>query len=285
MSLYAIDGDDLVYSFDAQPRQTYFCYLCHLPVRVRRGPRRIPHFYHLKKSPSCRLYSKGEDHAMAQTALQSILPSGETFLEKPIPSIHRVADVLWEKQYIAFEIQCSLVSECEVRKREEDYARAGYRLVWILDDRLYNKRILRPAESLLRTLTSYFASLRRQKIPLFYDQFEFIDAPRRLYRGPKLKVDLTRPFPSSNPTWKEDRAPMQTLIRSGRIFFYGDLVHKAHRLTQDALVACSMLHLAGIETKLLKECKKHHSRMRKWLRIYILEPIFGLFFRFLEKWD
>src|SRR5271168_712072 len=101
MALYAYDEEILVYAAHAEERRSYQCSHCRKPVKVRKGPSRIPHFYHLSLSPSCRLYSKSQDHLLAQLAIQKLLPPGEAVLEKPFLDILRVADVIWEPKKIA----------------------------------------------------------------------------------------------------------------------------------------------------------------------------------------
>lgn len=229
MTLYALDGEFLIYAGEAKDRQTYRCNGCHRPVRVRRGPYRTPHFYHLSESPSCRLYSKSEDHLLAQLALQKLLPPGETILEKPFIDLLRVADVVWEPRKIIFEIQCSSISLYEVKQRMNDYQRAGYQLVWILDDRIFNRQILRPPEQFIRQTPSYYATLRKQIFPIFYDQLEIFQKNRRVKKGQSLKVHLNYPALLPNCTWEEESWPQQILqkVAQSQLFFHGDLLHKA----------------------------------------------------------
>ena len=84
--------------------------------------------------------------------------------------------------------------------RTEADALRPHQVVWILDDRLYNRRKLRPAESLVRTFPSYYATLRKQTTPIFYDQFEVLINQKRLKKGHKLRVHLQRPYPIPEKT-------------------------------------------------------------------------------------
>ena len=138
MSLYAYDEQESpIYAGNAEERHPYKCCGCHKTVRVRKGPKRIPHFYHLSLTPSCRLYGKSQDHLFAQLAIQKILPTGEGILEKPFPDILRVGDLVWEPKKIIFEVQCSNISIQETQERVRDYTKSGYQVVWILDDRIF----------------------------------------------------------------------------------------------------------------------------------------------------
>src|SRR5690348_8116797 len=107
MALYASDGDDYIFAADAAPGGSYRCLDCLAPVKARRGANRIPHFYHLQRSPRCHLYSKSEDHLILQLQLQKLLNCDTAQIERPFFPIHRIADILWDKEKIAFEIQCS----------------------------------------------------------------------------------------------------------------------------------------------------------------------------------
>jgi hypothetical protein len=218
------------------------------PVKVRKGKNRHPHFYHTAAAPSCRLYSKSEDHLLVQLQLQKILPMGEAKMEKPILSINRVADVVWEKQDIVFEIQCSILFEPQAAARIREYKKAGYHVVWILDDRLYNKRNLRPAEAFLRQMPCYFANVGRSQPTVFYDQHEILIGSRRVKKGRALPVDLpeirnlTEPrWPENLPRHIEQRIPY--LIR----YFKGDLIDRALHAYRTPFLAQSLEYWKRVE--------------------------------------
>src|SRR3989338_3811318 len=195
MALYAIEEDDLISAWDAEKGAVYGCLECFGPVKVRKGGGRAPHFYHLNTSPSCRLYSKGEDHLILQLEIQKKFPAGEIEIEKPLIAINRVADLVWERKKIVFEIQCSRLYEAEAEARIKEYKNGGYDIVWILDDRIFNKRTLRPSEKLLRTRPCYFASLKRSSTSYFYDQFEIFHKGKRVKKGKQLLIDFNRIHP------------------------------------------------------------------------------------------
>ncbi len=225
MALYAYDEDGLlVYSGDAEKRQGYYCYECHLPVRVRKPFRRIPHFYHRKLSPSCRQYGKSQDHLLAQLALQKLLPGA--VLEKPFRDIFRIGDVVWEPHKLVFEIQCSHISRSEVEARALDYQKVGYQVVWILDDRIFNRKVARPAEQWMRQGACYYASLRGES-PVYYDQFEIYSKEQKVYRGQRLRVHLDRPYQMTGLSWDAEVTPTQVAQRRDPLYFEGDLCHRA----------------------------------------------------------
>jgi len=275
MALLAIDGDEPIHARLADEKKTYACIGCRAPVRIRKGVDRQPHFYHPRSAPSCRLYSKSQDHALVQAALQALLPPGEALLEQPLLPILRIADVLWEKRKLAFEIQCSDLTPYEVERRTEDYAKARYQIVWLLHDKVFNRRTLRPAEPLLRQLPCYYVSIPRQGIPTFYDQFELIEKEHRIKRIRRLKVHLNAPLYLTRPSWDPAQLPSQILRRAAShpLYFKGDLIYKAtlaHRFTDIAFLmqnfcALERLYLNNRSSKLKNLMGKLKSKIQGWM--------------------
>ncbi len=227
MALYAVDEDDLIYAGHANPRQTYWCMECFEPVKRRRGKTGLYHFYHLRAPASCRLYSKTEDHLFAQLSLQKAFAPGQLLLERPFRDINRVADVLWEAEKIVFEIQCSPITEKEAASRISDYASQGYQVVWLLDDKRYNKKIARPAEELLRQRSAYYLKVRKNTDCQYYDQFEIFDSKKRIKKAKPSYIDLQhiRRRPSSLPS----NTPAQVSAISSTIYFLKDRTDRALR--------------------------------------------------------
>ena len=138
MALYASDGKDYVFAGDAVVGTSYRCLECHSPVKVRRGRHRLPHFYHLHQSRRCHLHSKSEDHLLLQLQLQKLLAPEKLEIEHPFLEIHRIADLIWEKEKLIFEIQCSSLEAEEAEQRIIDYRKVGFETIWLLDDRIFN---------------------------------------------------------------------------------------------------------------------------------------------------
>lgn len=166
----------------------YKCPECTCPVRLRSGPHRQAHFYHLRrKNTACTQHAKTEEHLRLQLVLANRISSqDEAKIERPFPEIRRIADVTWEKRKIAFEIQCSPISAQEVQRRCADYRSIGWEIVWILSDKRFNRRKLSAAERVLREETSYFSN-RKGSI---YDQYEMIKGFHRIYKGLPILIDL-----------------------------------------------------------------------------------------------
>jgi competence protein CoiA len=241
MALYAYDGKKYIFAADAEGGILYQCLECHRPVKVRRVRNRISHFFHLKKSPYCRLYSKSEDHLFIQLQIQQLLPPETTQMECPLASICRIADLLWEKEKIVFEIQCSSIEISEAQNRISDYQKLGYKIVWLLDDRVFNKPFVRPAEAFLRNQTAYFFSFRKNQPASFYDQMEIIGERKRLRKGESLLIDLSKPTPVPSLEWPVDLpTQIQRRIKISEFYFPGDILHKA---IQSPLNSATVLHL------------------------------------------
>jgi competence protein CoiA len=272
MSLYAVDGDDLIDAYDAECGKTYWCLDCFGPMK-KRAKRQFPHFYHLKPTPTCRLYSKTEDHLLIQLQIQKSFSPATLQLEKPFPLIQRVADICWEKEKIIFEIQCSPLSEIEARSRIRDYGSLGYDVIWLLDDRRFNKRAVPPVEQFLRTHSTYYISFQRGLQSLYYDQFEVLFNGRRLKKGRPMLLNLQNIRKFTKNFLPQTTMPEQILALSLNRHIQGDRVSRAlqnHFLT--------MQRWRDLEIKLQKSPKKP-NRLLLWLKGRLLAP----YERFLER--
>ncbi len=275
MALYALNFEKLISAHEAPNRGNYRCIECKNPLQVRQGKRRR-HFYHIKTTPSCRLYSKSEDHLLLQMQIQSLFAKGEVSLERPFLPIGRLADACWDRHKLIFEIQCSLMTKKECEDRIRDYASLGYRVVWLLDDRLFNRKHVRASEIFLRENICYYIQYRRNALSLFYDQFELIQESRRLKKSPRATIHLTHPrhMPSSLP---EIPLPRQITSRKEAwpLFFEGDLIHKA-LLSQTFLpLAASMQNWIFLENNLPLIAKPPKNKLPSWL--------FNLFCQLMER--
>jgi competence protein CoiA len=272
MALYAVDDDDLIYAGYAETGKIYWCMDCFAPVKRRAGKRAFPHFYHLKASPNCRLYSKTQDHLLAQVQLQKSFPPNVLQMEKPFIQINRVADLLWEKEKIVFEIQCSPITEKEVEKRMFDYHSIGYDVIWLLDDKRYNKRLLRPAEKSLRKQACYYISIKQGLFSEVYDQFEVFAEDVRVKKSKQMTLDLQKVRNKPKVQFDEKLFPKQVLQLESKKYVYGDRVDKAlqsHFLT--------MQNWLSLETQLGKvRCKT--DKFTLWARKY-----YSRFLAFLEN--
>lgn len=75
MQLYAFDEDGhLTNAHQARKQTNYSCLECRQIVRIRGGPQRQRHFYHLEPTPSCRQHQKGVIHLLLQSYFLQQLP-------------------------------------------------------------------------------------------------------------------------------------------------------------------------------------------------------------------
>ncbi|MBI5272755.1 MAG: hypothetical protein HY861_02085 [Chlamydiia bacterium] len=230
-----------------------------------------------QKSPFCRLYSKSQDHLLLQIHVRELLSPAIVQMERPFPSIRRIADLFWEEHKIAFEIQCSPISPLEATTRKADYQKLGIEVVWLLDDRIFNRHHVRPAEEAMRKSPCYFFSFHRSKTPFFYDQLEALSGQRRIKTGSPLRIDLRAPCPIPSIEWPpHSLSQILTKASHSRIYFQGDLLHRfLHQSAQGG----------GIEFRLWKRLETAaKTKKPAWLQLLCRfnNSIRRLYFKALE---
>ena len=262
MALYALYFEDLISANDAPDEGSFYCLECRGPLRIRERRQRR-HFYHIKTSPNCRLYSKSEAHLVLQSSIQNLFPPGEIILERPFLPIRRIADACWEKGKMIFEVQCSPISEKEAQKRTLDYESMGYSLAWLLSDQRFNQPILQAAEKFLREGLCYFARYQKTKKPFFYDQFEIFSDNKKLKKSAPLPINLTHP--QKTPKLPENTL-QQILKRSSKgLFFEGDLVCQVIESSSNKLLNGAIQNWAFFERE-AEEKQKDFLNKRRWLK-------------------
>ena len=187
------------------------------------------HFYHVSENRSCRQSNKSIHHLHFQKEIQKILPPKDSKMEMIFLDILRIADVVWISQKIIFEIQCSRICEWEIKNRTRDYECLGYTVVWILDDRIFNKRKVPPHELCLRRHLSFYAA-KFGPHAFFYDQHEVIKNDKRIYKGRRCKIDLQTPHSMSLFPYTR-RLPAQAYyrLRNHSHFFANDLMDTSRK--------------------------------------------------------
>lgn len=276
MALYAVENDDLIYASCAEPQKVYWCLDCFGPVKRRRGKRHFYHFYHIQSAPNCRLYSKTEDHLLAQLQLQKLFPTGILQIERPFIQIHRIADVLWEKEKIVFEIQCSSISLVEAEMRIRDYRSIGLDIIWLLDDKRYNKRIARPTEEYLRQNSAYYMSIKQGLYSKYYDQFEVFSSGQRVKRGQRLHIDLQKLRQRPKIQFNENCFPQQIAKLHCTKYFLGDRLHRA------LYYPLTMQYWRTLEMQLMVK-KSKTNRFKHWLFCTIGRPYLLFLERLIKK--
>lgn len=276
MALYAVDEEDLLYAGDADPKKTYWCLDCFGPVKRRRGKHHFYHFYHLRSAPTCRLYSKSEDHLLAQLQLQKSFPEGIIEIERPFLKINRVADACWEAEKVVFEIQCSPLTEKEGEMRIKDYRSVGYEVVWLLDDKRYNRRKARPAEEFLRKHSTYYLSIQKGLYSKHYDQFEIFSEKRRVKKGKPLFLDLKKIKAAPIQIFDPKIFPDQIVQLNCRKHFAGDRLDQALKNR-----AGYMPYWRSLEKELIRVVKPP-SKLKRWLLKHWKNP-YKIFLHFLIR--
>lgn len=234
MQLYALDGTEgPILATNAERQKSYRCPECAGVLRVRGGSHRQAHFYHLRVPPNCSQHKKGLPHIYTQLLAHQLLPPGECILEKSFPEIGRIADVAWEKKKIIFEIQCSPISLTEVQERCRDYESLGFRVIWVLHEKRFNKRKRGSVEAFLRNCPCYFTNMNEAGKGIIYDCFEICRGARRVYQGMPLKVDIASPvdLPASSIT--EDFP--QAIRQRRALYFEGDLVDRILKSPEESI--------------------------------------------------
>lgn len=225
MQLYALEGSTPIAASHAEKEKNYHCPECGSIVRLRGGPSRQTHFYHLLLSKECKQHTKSLEHLQLQWRLLDLIGE-EGQMECSFPSIRRIADVAWHAKKIVFEIQRSNLSMEEAQNRTSDYQKAGYTVIWILHDKQFNRSTLSAAENYLRQAPCYFTNIDPKGKGIVYDQFEVIEGHRRLFKGPQLPISPTAISSLPKVTYPNIRLPQLILQRLEKWGCYaaGDLL-------------------------------------------------------------
>jgi competence CoiA-like predicted nuclease len=211
-----------------------------------------------------------------QLQLQKSFPLNALQMERPFPLISRIADLCWEKEKIVFEIQCSPLNESEAKARMRDYQSQGYAVVWLLDDKRYNKRLLRPSEDFLRHHSAYYVSIRQGFQSEYYDQFEVFHEGKRVKKGKRLRLDLQKIRRLPNVFFREDLFPQQICHLNSKIYFLKDRLH--HALSYPLAMQNWRAHEI-----LLIQTKKTSRSFKSWFRIYITLPYLDFLQKMIRK--
>lgn len=191
MQIYALDNTgSLISAIHAQKKASYLCPECACPLRLRGGDLRRLHFYHLDLAPSCRLNGKSETHLAIQSHLQTLFGEQDCLLEKRFPTIQRIADCYSPSKKIVYEIQCSPISAEEVKKRMRDYASLGFKVIWILHDKQFNRNIVSAAEAFLLAHTFVYTNFNNKGMGTFYQMSFKVKGGIRIENSHKKPVDL-----------------------------------------------------------------------------------------------
>lgn len=275
MQLFALDNGSLIFANHAAKQKNYCCFECNGTIRLRKGPHRQPHFYHLQPSQDCRLNGKGMVHLQVQIHLFNSLPEGECVLEHRFPSIQRIADVAWISRKIVFEIQYSSITAEEISQRNADYQQIGWQVIWIFHDHRYNRSRVSAAEAVLFNQTHYFTNINQDGLGIIYDQLSLVEQGIRKYsiRSPAVDLACCQPV--------EERYGLLPTLLQARLnawpyCFQGDLIDRfAHSLGLEELAHFNQM------ADTAAPCQP--SRWKTFLAQAIIRPYRLLFQLLLEK--
>lgn len=125
--------------------QSLVCPVCEHPVQLKAGPRRMPHFAHLKDR-KCKIeYEKESDyHIKGKTDLYDWLKNDgfHVKLEPYLKTAGQRPDLLVSSEgtQFAIEYQCSTIPRESFFKRTAFYKRTGIRPIWILGAKNLRRR-------------------------------------------------------------------------------------------------------------------------------------------------
>jgi len=256
MQLFAFDSAGAVSAAKAQKSKNYLCPECGAQVRIRGGPSRQLHFYHISAPKKCRQHQKSLEHLHLQLKLFELIGANHAIIECPFPEIQRIADVAWQEKKIVFEVQCSPMSLMEAQSRVHDYKSMGYDVVWILHDKQFNRTNLSASESFLRTTPCYFTNSDKMGSGIIYDQFEVFKNAKRIFKGPKLPISPTKIFqvPETVPPDIPLPQAIHERLSSWKRYAHGDLLHRLLKEGNLSQAAAKMLFAESQRER--KEVKK-----------------------------
>ena len=176
----------------------------------------------IKTKPFFKQKPKKGKHRLIQKQLQALLPANETTIESAFPLIKRIADLVWIRKKIVIEVQCSPISLEEVLKRNADYSKIGYDVVWILQDAQFNQKHLSPAEIFLRGTAAYYVHINEKDEIVVYDQQETIVKNQRLYKSSPVPLSLNGTFSKIKPVCisRKHKQRKKRTRKLHQIFFY-----------------------------------------------------------------
>lgn len=152
-------------------------------------------------------------HLAIQKAIVKLLPQSLT--EHHFSTIQRIADVVYFPKKIIFEVQCSPIALKDVQSRNRDYNALGFTVIWILHDRIYNKKIVTQTELYLRQNLSYYTSITPFGHGFFYDQLDFFKGLERIYQSKPLLIKNLLPEPLKAPFFFPQKLKNRSLFLPG----------------------------------------------------------------------
>ncbi|MCB1180955.1 MAG: hypothetical protein KDK55_02900 [Chlamydiia bacterium] len=259
---------------EAISSQNYLCLECQKIVRKRGGHHRKAHFFHLKHEAKCSQHQKSLIHLHLQHYLVSNFPNNEGSMEVHFPIIGRIADVVWKKHKLIFEIQVSPISCKEILSRNVDYKSLGFSVIWILHDKTFNTTRLSQSEMLLTSYPHYYTNFSSEGKGIVYDQFSVDRNAYRLAKTPARQVllnipDFSPPFPSKEQFSRHLYPFVLKRWKLWQLSFEGDLLSCPPPLE----------HMKAFEELYFPQT----SRCKRIIHQFLLAPYLNYFHLMCEK--
>lgn len=162
------DRHEFIRAEEACTTGYFSCPGCKKKVILKKGQVKIPHFAHLKKE-GCASFSEGEteEHLKGKLDLYNWLKSLKmpVQLEPYLSELQQRPDILTiiDGVQIAIEFQCSPISIETIKKRTEGYVSQGYKVVWIVGQKIKIK------DSLTATQKAYIGEYKGNYYFLHYN--------------------------------------------------------------------------------------------------------------------
>lgn len=285
MQLCALDSQKkVIFANQAHKHSDYFCLECNTTLRLRGGIHRQNHFYHVDASRECRQNGKSQEHVQAQNYILNLLPSGEASIEYPMPGIGRIADVIWLSAKIVFEIQCSPISAVEVEERNRDYAREGFRVIWILHDKRYNQARLSAAELFLLDKPHYFTNIDSTGQGIIYDQFALCHLGKRHTKLAPLSINLDQRLTLQNKgVYKPPLDLIAKRFKEWDVYFGGDLIDVCLQDELDDYIEEARLKEKEFQLILRENEVTAWAMLKAWSYYLVIRPYRLMFQILLER--
>jgi competence protein CoiA len=218
------------------------------------------HFFHLGSKESCRQAGKSEVHLALQNYICRSLGLDQTSQEVRFEAIGRIADVCWQEKMCIFEVQCSPISEEEVRSRTLAYESLGYSVIWILHDKTFKKRRVASCELYLQSRTHYFTDMTSFEGTI-YDECHLIWENRRFLASVRRPVKLSS-LQEVSRGGKATPSVIERRLQTWRYRSEGDLLSSL----DDEEVKASLKRLAAYEAKIKRKAPRLLSYFVQHLR-------------------
>lgn len=210
MQIYALnEKNERISSGEAEKKRDFYCIECGYKVRLRGGFQKRLHFFHVEKTPHCKLAERSELHLAVQNHFNTLFKNEGCVLERRFSQIQRVADICIESRKWIFEIQCSPISLNELVKRSHQYQSMGYTIFWILHEKSFLQDKQTEVERYLRFRPHFYTDINEEGKGTIFDAHLHIERGRQtILKKSEINLKKFTPFatkPNSPLPWVRAR--------------------------------------------------------------------------------